>query len=147
MRTWEAFIPVEEGNVRTLQRFVSDAPWDEDNMITKYRSFVSDDLGSHERAFIFDDSGFLKNGTSPDSIAAVEALPNKIYFVSVLKDTLCWLSRPETITREYHWGRKIRKKTILAAPDSKPLAVIDLARNINDYFWYRRQVSEAMPLT
>ncbi len=31
-------LAVEEGNVRALQRFVSDAPWDEDKMIIKYRS-------------------------------------------------------------------------------------------------------------
>jgi SRSO17 transposase len=27
-------LAVEEGNVRALQRFVSDAPWDEDKMIS-----------------------------------------------------------------------------------------------------------------
>jgi hypothetical protein len=30
----------------------------------------------------------------------------------------------------------------LVDPDSKPLTLEELARNINDYFWYRRQVSE-----
>ena len=234
-------LAVKEGNVRTLQRFVSDAPWDEDNMIAKYRSLVNDDLGSPEGALIFDESGFLKKGedsigvarqycgsigkvdncqvgvfaayvsehgyalvdkrlfipeqwfadeyferrqkcklpvdavfqtkpqlavemlnainkedilpfkylladsiygVSPDFIGAVEALPGKTYFVSVPEDTLCWLSRPTTLTKEYRWRGQIRKKTILAAPDSKPLKVKDLAKNINDYFWYRRQVSE-----
>jgi SRSO17 transposase len=234
-------LAVKEGNVRPLQRFVSDAPWDEDNMIVKYRSLVNDDLGSPEGALIFDESGFLKKGedsigvarqycgsigkvdncqvgvfaaygsehgyalvdkrlfipeqwfadeyfdrrqkcklpadvvfrtkpelavemlnaitkedelpfkyvladsiygVSPDFIGAVEALPGKTYFVSVPKDTLCWLSRPTTLTKEYRWGGQIRKKTILASPDSKPLKMKDLAQNINDYFWYRRQVSE-----
>jgi SRSO17 transposase len=55
-------LAVKEGNVRTLQRFVSDAPWDEDNMIAKYRSLVNDDLGSSEGALIFDESGFVKKG-------------------------------------------------------------------------------------
>jgi SRSO17 transposase len=234
-------LAVKEGNVRTLQRFVSDAPWDEDNMIAKYRSLVNDDLGSPEGALIFDESGFLKKGedsigvarqycgsigkvdncqvgvfaayvsehgyalvdrrlfiperwfadeyfdrrkkcklpvdtvfqtkpqlavkmlnaiskedvlpfkyviadsiygVSPDFIAAVGALPGKTYFVSVPKETLCWLSRPLTLTKEYRWRGRIRKKSILASPDSKPLKVKDLAQNINDYFWYRRQVSE-----
>jgi len=31
-------------------------------------------------------------GVSPDFIGAAEALPGKTYFVSVPKDTLCWLS-------------------------------------------------------
>jgi SRSO17 transposase len=234
-------LAVKEGNVRTLQRFVSDAPWDENNMIAKYRSLVNDDLGSPEGALIFDESGFLKKGedsigvarqycgsigkvdncqvgvfaayvsehgyalvdrrlfiperwfadeyfdrrkkcklpvdtvfqtkpqlavkmlnaiskedvlpfkyviadsiygVSPDFIAAVGALPGKTYFVSVPKETLCWLSRPLTLTKEYRWRGRIRKKSILASPDSKPLKVKDLAQNINDYFWYRRQVSE-----
>lgn len=232
---------VKDGNVRALQRFVSDAPWDEDNMIAKYRNFINDDLGSPDGALIFDESGFVKKGqdsvgvarqycgtigkvdncqvgvftayvsengyalvdkrlfipeqwftddyldrrqkcnlpadavfrtkpelavemlnvvskenvlpfkyvladsvygVSPEFIAAVEALPGKTYFVSVPKDTLCWLRRPMTITKEYRWGGQTRTKTVLADLDSKPLAVEDLARNINDFFWYRRQVSE-----
>jgi SRSO17 transposase len=223
-----------------VQRFVSDAPWNENKMIVKYRSLVNDDLGSSEGALIFDESGFVKKGgdsigvarqycgtigkvdncqlgvfaayvseygyalvdrrlfipeqwftdeyldrrrkcnlpseavfrtkpelaaemlnavsqenvlpfkyvladsvygVSPGFISSVEAL-DKTYFVSVPKDTLCWLSRPTTITKEYRWRGQIRKKTILSAPGSKPLKVKDLARSINDYFWYRRQVSE-----
>jgi len=234
-------LAVKDGNVRALQRFVSDAPWDEDNMIGKYRSFVNDDLGSPYGALIFDESGFVKKGQdsigvarqycgtigkvdncqvgvfagyvsengyalvdkrlfipeqwftddyldrrqkcklpedtvfrtkpelaaemlnavskenvlpfkyvladsvygiSPEFIAAVKALPDKTYFVSVPKHTLCWLRRPMTITKEYRWGGKTRTKTVLADLDSKPLALEDLARNINGYFWYRRQVSE-----
>jgi len=234
-------LAVKDGNVRALQRFVSDAPWDEDNMIAKYRSFVNDDLGSPDGALLFDESGFVKKGQdsigvarqycgtigkvdncqvgvfaayvsengyalvdkrlfipehwftddyldrrqkcklptdtvfrtkpelsaemlsalskenvlpfkyvladsiygmSPEFIAAVQALADKTYFVSVTKDTQCWPRRPMTITKEYRWGGKTRKKTVLLDPDSKPLVVEDLARNIHTYFWYRRQVSE-----
>jgi SRSO17 transposase len=81
-------------------------------------------------------------GASPEFIAAVEALPGKTYFVSVPKDTQCWLKRPMTITKEYRWGGKERRKKVLAAPDTKPLTVEDVAKNMNDYFWYRRKVSE-----
>ena len=81
-------------------------------------------------------------GISPDFIAAVESLPDKTYLVSVPKDTRCWLKRPMTITRAYRWGGKTRTKTLLVDPDSKPLTLEELAQNINDYFWYRRQVSE-----
>jgi SRSO17 transposase len=234
-------LAVEDGNVRALQRFVSDASWDEDNMIAKYRSLVNDDLGSPDGALIFDESGFVKKGqdsigvarqycgtigkvencqvgvfaayvsengyalvdkrlfipeqwfmddylhrrkkcklpedtvfrtkpqlavemlsavskedvlpfkyvladsiygVSPEFIAAVESLPDKTYFVSVPEDTLCWLKRPMTITKAYRWGGKTKTKTVLVEPDSKPLPMGDLAKNINDYFWYRRQVSE-----
>jgi len=232
---------IEDGNVRALQRFVSDAPWAEEKMVSKYRSFVNEDLGSPDGAVIFDETGFVKKGqesigvakqycgtigkvdncqvgvfagyvsetgyalidkrlfipekwfaddflerrqkcklpedvifrtkpqlavemlreltqenvlpfkyvladsiygVSPEFIAAVEALPDKSYFVSVPKNTLCWLKRPMTMTKTYQWGGKTRTKTILVDPDSKPLAVEELAKNINDYFWYRRKVSE-----
>jgi hypothetical protein len=46
------------------------------------------------------------------------------------------------ITRSYRWGGKTRTKTLLVDPDGKPFTVEELARNINDYIWYRRQVSE-----
>jgi len=234
-------LALKNGNVRSLQRFVSDAPWDDDKIMSKYRSLVSDDLGSPDAALIFDESGFVKKGqdsvgvarqycgtigkvdncqvgvfagyvseqgyalvdkrlfipekwfgtdylerrekcmlpdetvfqpkpglaaemlttlseedvlpfryvladslygVSPEFIAAVEALPGKTYFVSVPKDTQCWLKRPLTITKEYRWGGKKRTKRVLVIPEAKPLTVEALAKNTNDYFWYRRKVSE-----
>jgi SRSO17 transposase len=234
-------LAVKDGNVRAMQRFVSDAPWADENMITKYRSLINDDLGSPDGALIFDESGFIKKGqdsigvarqycgtigkvdncqvgvfaayvseqgyalvdkqlfipqkwftdayferrrkcklptetvfrtkpqlavdmlgaivkqgalpfkyvladslygVSPEFIEAVEALPDKTYFAQVPKDTLCWLKRPMAITKEYLWGGKTKTKTVLVDPDSKPIAVDELAKNINDYFWYRRKVSE-----
>ena len=234
-------LAVKDGNVRAMQRFVSDAPWDDNKMIAKYRSLVNDDFGSHDGALIFDESGFVKKGQdsiavarqycgtigkvencqvgvfagyvskhgyglidkrlfipekwfgddylerrakcklpadavfrtkpqlavemldavveenvlpfkyvladcvygiSPEFIETVDALPDKTYFVSVPKDTQCWLKRPMTITKRYRWGGKARTKTVLVDPDSKPISMEELARNINDYFWYRRKVSE-----
>jgi SRSO17 transposase len=234
-------LALKDGNVRSLQRFVSDAPWDDDKIMSKYRSLVNDDLGSPDGTLIFDESGFVKKGrnsvgvarqysgtigkvdncqvgvfagyasehgyalvdkrlfipkkwfgddflerrkksempaetvfqpkaklasemltalseedilpfkyviadslygASPEFIGAVEALPGKTYFVSVPKDTQCWLKRPMTITKDYRWAGKKRRKRVLAAPDTKPLSVEDLAGNMNDYFWYRRKVSE-----
>ena len=55
-------LAVKQGNVRAMQRFVSDAPWDDDNMMIKYRSLVNDDLGSPNGALIFDETGFVKKG-------------------------------------------------------------------------------------
>jgi len=234
-------LAVKDGNVRAMQRFVSDAPWDDNKMIAKYRNLVNDDLGSPDGALIIDESGFIKKGQdsigvarqycgtagkvdncqvgvfaayvsdqgyalvdkrlfipkkwftddyfqrrikcklpadtvfrtkpqlavemldvvvkesvlpfkyvlsdclygiSPEFIEAVEALPDKTYFVSVPKDTLCWLKRPMAITKQYPWGGKLRTKTVLVDPDSKPISVDELAKKINDYFWYRRKVSE-----
>jgi SRSO17 transposase len=234
-------LAVEHGNVRAMQRFVSVAQWDDANIISKYRSFVNDDLGSSNGALVFDESGFPKKGQesigvarqycgtvgkvdncqvgvfaayvsesgyslvdkrlfvpeqwftdeysarrekcnlpedvmfrtkpqlaaemlqaihnedtlpfkyvlgdsvygiSPDFIGTAESLPGVIYMVSVPKSTLCWLKRPMTITKQYRWGGKTKSKTVLADTDSKPITIGNLAKNINDYFWYRRQVSE-----
>jgi SRSO17 transposase len=234
-------LAVENGNVRALQRFVSEAPWDDTNIEIKYRSLVNDDLGSPDGVLIFDESGFVKKGDesvgvarqycgnigkvdncqvgvfaayasekgyalvnkrlfvpekwfsddhalrrqkckmpedvvfrtkpqlaaemleeirrekllpfkyvladsiygmSPEFIGAVESLPDTTYLVSVTKTTLCWLKKPMTITRQYRWGATTRTKTVLADADSKPMSVEALAKNINDYFWYRREVSE-----
>ena len=234
-------LAVEDGNVRALQRFVSDAPWADEKMITKYRSFVNDDFGAPDGALIFDESGFVKKGqdsigvakqycgtigkvencqvgvfaayvsengyglvdkrlfipekwftddyyerrqkcrlpvdtvfktkpqlavemltdlsqenvlpfkyvladsvygVSPEFIAAVESLPDKTYMVSIPKDTLCWLKRPMTMSKSYRWAGKTKAKIVLVDPDSKPLTAEAIAQNINDYFWYRRKVSE-----
>ena len=234
-------LAVKDGNVRALQRFVSVASWDDNKIISKYRSLVNDDLGSPDGALIFDESGFLKKGqdsvgvarqycgtagkvdncqvgvfaayvsehgyamvdkrlfipeqwfsddyrlrrqkcnlpedivfqtkpqlaaqmlstissekalpfkyvladsiygVSPEFIETVDGLPGITFLVSVPKKTRCWLKRPMTISKQYRWGGKIRTKTVLADTGSKPIAVCELAKNINDYFWYRRQVSE-----
>jgi SRSO17 transposase len=234
-------LAVKDGNVRAMQRFVSDAPWDDTKIISKYRSFVNEDLGSPNGAIIFDETSFVKKGDdsigvgrqycgtigkvdncqvavfaaytsesgyalldkklfipehwfsedyrerrekcklpadtkfrtkpqlavqmlndiadekvlpfkyiladtiygeSPEFIEAAEALHDTIYFVSVSKNTLCWLKRPMTIKKKYKWGGKIKSKNILADATQKPVTVEELAKNINNYFWYRREVSE-----
>lgn len=234
-------LAIKNGNVRGMQRFVSDAPWDSDKMITKYRCIANDDLGSPNGTLIFDETGFVKKGDdsvgvsrqycgtigkvdnsqvgvfaayaseygyalvdkrlfipelwfsdeykarrekcvlpediafrskpqlavemlnvianekvlpfkyiladtiygeSPDFIKAVEALPDTTYLVSVSADTLCWLKRPMTVTKQYKWAGEIKTKNILADETRKPMTVEVLAKNINNYFWYRREVSE-----
>ncbi len=234
-------LAVKDGNVRAMQRFVSDAPWDDNKISIKYRSMVYDDLGSSNAAIIFDESSFIKKGNdsigvarqycgsigkvdncqvgvfasytsehgytvvdkrlfipekwftdeyrlrrekcglpeditfrtkpelasdmlkslyaenilsfkyiladsvygmSPEFIETVEAIPGTTYFVSVTKTTQCWLKQPLTITRKYQWAGRTKIKTILADSAGKPVTVSELAKNINDYFWYRRKVSE-----
>jgi SRSO17 transposase len=53
---------IKGGNVRSMQRFVSDAPWDDDKIMSKYRNMVASDFGSPDGALIFDESGFAKKG-------------------------------------------------------------------------------------
>ena len=234
-------LAVKDGNVRAMQRFVSDAPWDDGSIMIKYRNMINDDLGSQNGALIFDESGFVKKGDdsvgvgrqycgtigkvencqvgvfaayasengyslldkrlfiperwfsdeyedrrekcklpkdlvfktkpqlavemlnaiteenvlpfkyvladtiygeSPEFITAAESLPDVTYFVSVSADTLCWLKRPMTVAKEYKWGGEVKTKTVLADTTQNPLSVTEVARNLNNYFWYRRAVSE-----
>lgn len=59
-------LSVKDGKIRAMQRFVSDAVWDDDGIMKKYRSLVNDDLGDEDGVLIFDESGFVKKGV--DSI-------------------------------------------------------------------------------
>jgi SRSO17 transposase len=60
---------VKGGNVRAMQRFVSDAPWDDDKIMVKYRNLVASDLQSPDGALIFDESGFAKKGNESIGVA------------------------------------------------------------------------------
>lgn len=62
-------ISVEEGKVRAMQRFVSEALWDEPKILSKYRSMISDDLGDPNGVLIFDETGFVKKGGDSTGVA------------------------------------------------------------------------------
>jgi SRSO17 transposase len=81
-------------------------------------------------------------GSSPDFINTVEKYPDLRYFVSVPLDTPCWLTAPITRKKKYKYSGKIREKTVLESTEKKPITVESLAKSINNYFWYRRKVSE-----
>ena len=55
-------LQVEDGNVRAMQRFVSDVVWDEKAMLREYHTLINEDLGDPEGILIFDESGFAKKG-------------------------------------------------------------------------------------
>jgi SRSO17 transposase len=232
---------VEDGNVRPMQRFISDAEWADDKILSKYHSLINEDLGTPEGVLIFDESGFIKKGndsigvgkqycgsigkvencqvgvftayaspygyalldkrlfipekwfsdeyklrrtkcklpeniefktkpqlaidmlnsiveeeilpfkyvlgdslygSSPQFIEAIESCVGVTYFVEVASDTRCWLKRPITREKQYKYKGEIRSKTVLEKTENKPIAVSTLAENINDFFWYRRKVSE-----
>jgi SRSO17 transposase len=232
---------VEDGNVRPMQRFISDAEWADKKILNKYHSLVNEDLGTSKGVLIFDESGFIKKGndsigvgkqycgsigkvencqvgvftayashygyalldkrlfipekwftddyklrrkkcnlpkniefktkpqlaidmlnsiveedilpfkyvlgdslygSSPQFIEAVESCVGVTYFVEVASDTRCWLKRPITREKQYKYKGEIRSKTVLEKTENKPIAVSTLAENINDFFWYRRKVSE-----
>lgn len=234
-------INVEDGKVRSMQRAISDAIWDESRMLAKYRNMVNEDMGDENGVLIFDETGFLKKGNdsvgvakqycgsvgkvensqvgvfaayasphgyalldkrlflpekwfneeyaerrekcqvpealefktkpqlavdmlqeirkedllpfhyvvadsiygnSSEFIEAIEGCLEKSYFVSIPFDTLCWLKPPITRTKPYKYQGEVRTKVVLENTENKPIAVSTLASNINNYFWYRRKVSE-----
>jgi len=232
---------VEGAKVRAIQRFISEATWDDEKMLEIYRCMVNDDMGKENGVLIIDESGFRKKGdesagvyrqycgnigkvdnsqvgvfagyassqgyalldkklfvpeawftdeyeerrkkcrfpedlqfmskpqlaakmvkeiieqdvipikyivadsiygNSPDFIEEAQAHTGKIYFVGVSSDTLCWLRRPATMKKEYRYRNEVKQKTVLKPGEKKPTSLLDLARSINSFFWYRRKVSE-----
>jgi SRSO17 transposase len=81
-------------------------------------------------------------GNSPEFIKIIEDRPDLHYFVSVPSDTNCWLTMPITRKKKYKYKGEIREKWVLESTAKKPITVASLAKNINDFFWYRRKVSE-----
>jgi len=57
---------VEDGSVRPMQRFISDAEWDDDKISNKYHNLINEDMGTAYGVLIFDETGFIKKGN--DSI-------------------------------------------------------------------------------
>lgn len=231
---------IEGGKVRAMQRFVSDAPWDDEKIESKYRSLVNDDIGHPDGALIFDESGFVKKGddsigvarqysgsigkvdncqvgvfaaytsphgysivdkrlyipehwfgddyqerrekcllpseitfqtkpqlaaemlrgiakekqlpfryvladsvyANPDFVEAVESLVGITYMLQVPEDTPCWLKNPVTVVKTYKYRGQERTKKVLSATAKSNITVKALAKSINDFFWYRRKVSE-----
>jgi SRSO17 transposase len=62
-------LALKDCNVRSMQRFVSDAPWDDDKIGNKYRTLVNEDLGRPDGALIFDESSFVKKGDDSIGVA------------------------------------------------------------------------------
>ncbi len=62
-------LAVQDGAVRSMQRAISDAVWNEKRMYDKYRSLVGDDLADPNAALIFDESSFQKKGDDSVGVA------------------------------------------------------------------------------
>jgi SRSO17 transposase len=62
-------LQVEGGNVRAMQRGISDAVWDDAQMLRTYHRLVHEDMGDPEGVVIFDESGFPKKGHASVGVA------------------------------------------------------------------------------
>ncbi len=81
-------------------------------------------------------------GNSPEFLDAVEKIPQVTYLVSIAKDTLCWLQETTAIEKSYRYGGQKRTKNIRLEVEKRPVTFEKIAKGMNDYFWYRRTVSE-----
>lgn len=53
---------VKDGSVRSMQRSISSATWDEEKILARYHVMVADEIGEDNGVLIFDESGFPKKG-------------------------------------------------------------------------------------
>ena len=60
---------VQGGTIRELQRFLSDAPWEEEHMRWTYHQLVADAMGDPEGVLMVDATGFVKKGKDSVGVA------------------------------------------------------------------------------
>jgi SRSO17 transposase len=60
---------VDGGDVRAMQRLISDVVWDEVQMRRTYHRLLNDDLGEADGVLMFDESGFPKKGRESMGVA------------------------------------------------------------------------------
>ena len=60
---------VDGGTIRGMQRFLSDASWDEEQMRWNYHQLVADELGEPDGVLMFDETGFVKKGKDSVGVA------------------------------------------------------------------------------
>jgi len=81
-------------------------------------------------------------GNSPEFRKAVEGIPNVTYLVAMPFDTQCWFRRPLTVMKQYQHGGELKTKQVLEPTEKAPVRFDTFAKSLNDFFWYRRKVSE-----
>lgn len=60
---------LEGGNIRGMQRFISDDVWNEPQMQRLYHGMMAHDMGDLHGVLIFDESGFVKKGQDSVGVA------------------------------------------------------------------------------
>ncbi len=81
-------------------------------------------------------------GTSPEFTEAAESLVGITYLLQVPEDTLGWLKQPVIADKTYRYRGKKKTKKIPSDTAKVPVTFKVLVKGINNFFWYRRKVSE-----
>jgi len=232
---------VDGGDVRSMQRFISDAVWDDEKVMRCHHEYIKEDLGDEDGVLIFDESGFVKKGddsagvsrqycgtigkvencqvgvfaayasrfgytladsrlfipqkwfedshrerrekcrlpeeltfktkpqiaaemlakindeqilpfkyvvadtvygNSDDFLKSVESIPGVVYFLSIPCDTLFWHHGPVVTEKQFKHKGIAKTRRVLEEGQKEPVRVDNFAKGLNDFFWYRRTVSE-----
>ncbi len=81
-------------------------------------------------------------GNSPDFVNAAQKMIGVTYFVSINSQTLCWLRPPSVGKKGFKIvNGEIRPRRVLLEKKD-PIKVSDFAKSLNNFYWYRRTVSE-----
>jgi SRSO17 transposase len=62
-------LQVEGGNVRAMQRLVSEALWDEEAMLQTYHRLLQEEMGELDGVLLLDETGFAKKGQDSVGVA------------------------------------------------------------------------------
>ncbi len=62
-------LAVEGGNIRGMQRLISDVTWDDEHMLGTYHHLVADELGDSGGVVLFDETSFVKKGKASAGVA------------------------------------------------------------------------------
>jgi SRSO17 transposase len=62
-------LQVQGGIIRGMQRFITDAIWDEEQMRWNYHHLLADEMGEPDGVLMFDETGFVKKGTDSVGVA------------------------------------------------------------------------------
>ncbi len=232
---------VEGGDVRCMQRFISDAVWNDDKILKRHHENIIEELGDKDGVLIFDESGFIKKGddsagvsrqycgsigkvencqvgvfaayasrhgytliddklfiplkwfedshkerrekccfpkdlsfktkpqiaaemfrkirddqilpfkyvaadsvytNSEDFLEAVENIPGVVYFLAIPSDTLFWFHEPVVTENQFKHKGVIKSRMVVKKTEKAPVRVDNFAKDLKDYFWYRRTVAE-----
>ena len=62
-------LEVKGGNIRGMQRWISDVTWDDAHLLRTYHHLVADELGDSEGVVILGETGFVKKGKASAGVA------------------------------------------------------------------------------
>ena len=132
-------INVLNGQVRSMQRFVSDTYWDEKKILHKYRSMINEDLGSPNGVIIFDESGFVKKGDDSagvgkqycGTVGKVENCQVGVFAAYASQYGYCLLDRRLFIPEKWFTDEYAERRNKCRFPDelefkTKPQLAIDM---------------------